>query len=70
MLVRVSGSILKLGKSWEIQQVVLACPAFRGQEFKGKRALWHKDQHDQDQYIQTRMIKQDQADPNQEDQDK
>ena len=40
MLVRVSGSILKLGKRWEIQQVVLACPAFRGQELKDKRPLW------------------------------
>ena len=39
MLVRVSGKMLKLGKRWEIQQVVLACPAFRHQEFNGKRAL-------------------------------
>ena len=35
MLVRVSGNIFKLGKIWENQQVVIACPAFTGQEFKG-----------------------------------
>ena len=39
MLVRVSGNIFKLGKIWENQQVVIACPAFTGQEFKGKIAL-------------------------------
>ena len=39
LLQRVSVNILRLGKRWEIQQVVLACPPFRGQSFKGKGAL-------------------------------
>ena len=34
MLVRVSGKLLTLGKQWEVQQIVLACPAFRGQELE------------------------------------
>ena len=32
--------MMKLGKKWEIQLVVLACPAFRGQKCKVPRALW------------------------------
>ena len=40
MFGRVSINIIKLGKIWKIQLVILAYPAFRGQEFKGKRALW------------------------------
>ena len=39
MFGRVSINIIKLGKIWKIQLVILAYPAFRGQEFKGKRAL-------------------------------
>ena len=39
MLVKVTGNILKLGKQWEIQQVVLECQAFKGQEIKDTRAL-------------------------------
>ena len=37
MFGRVFINIIRLGKIWEIQLVILAYPAFRGQEFKGKK---------------------------------
>ena len=40
VFIRVSSKIIKLGKIWEFQLLILTCPAFRGQEFKGKIALW------------------------------
>ena len=39
MFGRVSIDIIKLGKRLEIQLVILVCPAFRGQKFRGKREL-------------------------------
>ena len=36
MFGRVSSKMMKLGERWDIQQVLITYPAFRGNEFKGK----------------------------------
>ena len=39
VFMRLSSNIIKLGKMWDIQLLILPCPAFTGQEFKAKRAV-------------------------------